>query len=512
MSQATIEQPSVPTEPLVPRFRLSGLMLLVLAAGLSLGFMSRAHVPVGAAAGLFWTSPATRWLGVAMAPVGVALGLTLAIQVFGLLGRRDSQKSSVWPISWRLLALALLVVLLTEESSLLPVGSSSYSSPNWPAGQIPPLVLETRLRLLPAVEGLMMIGLVLALRPRVARTARREPRLATWLRIVPTVLGGILIAAEMMIIPYLVLIAVEAVENAKMHPGEGGGGLLTALPRPTLPRGLADRLDGSVPLVGLALAVVTLAAAWVSSFLRRTTDGETNHGSWRDAAAGLALTAGCLTAASGLVFRAIPAIQPLALEGLRMSFGGWELAIVAMSFAFFSAGLVAHAVTPGIDPASGRGNWCSSGWNRYAARLAWAAMVVLLLAVIASSLEHIKKYGPFGRFIPARLVGLLDLLPASVWQGWTWLQGTGWSGVLIGDASVWFPAIVLPWLAWRSIGLLLSARSPSPAPLDRVFDSATALRRFFGFSFAMSVVLLAAVPTLALAGLVVLHHALRGSL
>ena len=88
---------------------------------------------------------------------------------------------------------------------------------------------------------------------------------------------------------------------------------------------------------------------------------------------------------------------------------------------------------------------------------------------------------------------------------WTWLQGNDW----IGDASLWFPALVMPWLAWRSVGLLLWAGEPPRAPLDHVFDSAALTRRFVGYSFASSALFLAAVPTFALAGLVVLHHALR---
>ena len=305
MTEATIAEPRVATETLGPRFRLSGLMLLVLAAGLSLGVMSRAHVLV-AAGRTFWESPVTRWLGVVMAPIGVVIGLAMAVQVFGRLDRRQPLRTQAWPIVWRLAAIASLGMLLAEESSLLPVVPASQWSPNSPPGQISTLVLDTRLRLLPVVEGLMAAGLVLGMRPRRAQPHRRRTPLAAWFRVALASLGGILIVAELMIIPYLVLIAVEAVENAKMHPGEGGGGSFIHPAVPLMPGGLAARLDGTIARTGLALLVVLITAGWLSSTLRRTDPDEANQGSWRDAFIGLALTVACLIAGVFLVFRALP--------------------------------------------------------------------------------------------------------------------------------------------------------------------------------------------------------------
>ena len=66
---------------------------------------------------------------------------------------------------------------------------------------------------------------------------------------------------------------------------------------------------------------------------------------------------------------------------------------------------------------------------------------------------------------------------AAVWRE---LQGDGWLGMLRFDASLWFPALVIPWLGWRSLGLLASARDARPSPLDQVFDSAASARRFVG--------------------------------
>ncbi|MGC8643171.1 MAG: hypothetical protein ACP5XB_25200 [Isosphaeraceae bacterium] len=61
---------------------------------------------------------------------------------------------------------------------------------------------------------------------------------------------------------------------------------------------------------------------------------------------------------------------------------------------------------------------------------------------------------------------------------------------------------------FRLSGLLLRAGNLSLTPIDHVFGSAASTRRFIGYSFALLALLLAAMPTLGLAGLVVLHHAL----
>ena len=75
MSEATIAEQTVSSETLGPKFRLSGLMILVLGAALSLGVVSRAHLLGTLAPSWFGESPLTRWLGVVVAPLGVTLAL-----------------------------------------------------------------------------------------------------------------------------------------------------------------------------------------------------------------------------------------------------------------------------------------------------------------------------------------------------------------------------------------------------------------------------------------------------
>jgi hypothetical protein len=68
--------------------------------------------------------------------------------------------------------------------------------------------------------------------------------------------------------------------------------------------------------------------------------------------------------------------------------------------------------------------------------------------------------------------------------------------------------VIIPWLAWRSLGLLLAAGTPQPAPLDRLVESRAMAGRFVGYFSALLALFIAAVPILAMAGLIGLHHAI----
>ena len=167
---------------------------------------------------------------------------------------------------------------------------------------------------------------------------------------------------------------------------------------------------------------------------------------------------------------------------MGLTLGGWEFGVVALGFGCFSARLVAHVLVPAVDPPASGGAWLPSSWIGLAATLAKVVASALLSLVILASLAQIQGgYTPIGQALPRWLVnGLLDPLRAHGAAVWRELQGDGWLGMLRFDASLWFPALVIPWLGWRSLGLLASARDARPSPLDQVFDSAVSARRFVG--------------------------------
>jgi hypothetical protein len=511
MSEAMVAEPTASVDVRGPRFRLSGLVLLVLAAALSLGAMSRAHVITGAMS-LYGESPLTRWLGVLLAPCGVMLGLALAVQVFRLMNHREPETTRVWPVCWRLAALVLLALLLADESSLLSTVVGDTGGPNWPPGLMNPLRMEARLRILPPAEGLLLIGLILGMRPRQHRQSERPARLWAWIRTIFLCLAGIVIVAELMVVPYLVLTAVEAVENAKLRPGEGSEGLLTNPARPPMAPGLADRIDATIPLVVLSVISALFAAGWLSASLRRAGgsagEGEINHQARRDLFLGLSLSLALLVTTGILVGRGLPSVQSLFGAGLRAICGGWEFAVATIGFGGFSAGLVAHVLAPEFGSSADPGDGLSGARNRQAVWMFKALVATFLVVVILSSLEEIRRsYPAAGRVLPGWLLGLAGPLSSSISGIWAWIKANGWFGLFNSDASPWFPAVIIPWLVWRSVGLLMAAGTPH-APLDRLVESRAMAGRFVGYFSALSALLIAAVPILAMAGLVGLHHAI----
>ena len=497
---------------LEPRFRLSALMILILGVGLSLGVMSRVQVFSAAAQSFFGDSPLTRWLGVALAPIGIAIVMALVIQISNLRASREPWGKQAWPFFWRLTALALMVTLLVEESSLLRIASQWEL--NGPRGDGNPLVLWTRLRLLPTAGVLIMAGLVLGMRSRRARPPAVRSRVSTWFSVALVSMTGAVLVASVMTIPYLVLIAIEAVENAMLRPDERSGELLTNPPRPPMAPGLSDRLDGAMPVIGLALLAGLVAAGWLSSSLRRAAAGQgerrDDRGSLHELAVGLALTCAVLIAAAFLVGRTLPAVQPLALAGMGLTIGGWEFGVVALGFGCFSAGLVAHVLAPADDAAGSGTGRLTSSLSHHAAWLAKAATAALLSLVILASVAQIQgRYTPTGQALPWWLMnGLFEPRRARGAAVWNELQGNGWLGMLRYDASLWLPAFAIPWLGWQSLYLLASARGARPSPLDHMVDSAASARQFVGYWGALFALLVAALPTLAMTGLVILHHAL----
>jgi hypothetical protein len=497
----TVESKQLPW----PRFRLSGLLRLVLAAGLWLGVVARAR-PVGVAT-WFGESLLGRWVSLAISAVAVIMVLSLAAEIHDW-ARGGAGRRRVWPLFWRLAAVALLLAFLAEQSWLLRIDPSTDLGLG-PGGEVMNLrSYYARLRLMPVAGGLLLAGVVLGMRSRRSRHPAERSTVSTWCSAILIGLAGVVIVATLMIIPYLVLIAIEAVENAKMRPGEGS--LLINPPRPPMPRGMAERLDAALPAAGLALLACLVTAGWLSSSLRRSAAGEANRPSGRELSLGLLLAAALPIAGFGLIFRTLPSVQPLALEGLGLTIGWREFVVVALGFGFFAAGLVARVVVPAVEGSQGMEAPMSPAGRSPLVRLLRAVAALVLGVVILSSVAEIQaRYPPSGLVLPRWLVhAVFEPLQSRGAEIWSLFQWNGLAATIAFDPDVWFPAVAIPWLLWRSSGLLVSARRDVPASLDQVFDSPRVACRFAGYSLAFWALLLAALPTLALAGLIVLHHAL----
>jgi len=376
---------------------------------------------------------------------------------------------------------------------------------------------HARLGVLPVASLLLMVGLVVGMRPTRPARVPKHPGLSSWLMVVIAVLGGLAIVACQMIIPYLVLIAIEAVVNARMRPAEAASKFLSNPIGPVMPRSLAGRLAESIPAVGLAVLVCLVAAGWLSSSLRRLAakgiGSPTDRHSVNVLVAGLGVAALLFGSAGWLVFHTLPMVQPLLMEGLELTVGLWEIGIVMLGFLVFAAGLVARALAPGQELPTDGGGDPSRTVSRFAAGLAKAVVVLVLGVVILTCLSWIvERFPSIARWFPSGLVGgVVAPIRGLSEPFWSWAKGEPSLSVLSYQPALCLLALVVPWLGWRTVGLLFSVRGSAEAPLDRVVDDPARACSFVGYWAALWALLVAALPTLALAGLMLLHQAIGAS-
>jgi hypothetical protein len=205
------------------------------------------------------------------------------------------------------------------------------------------------------------------------------------------------------------------------------------------------------------------------------------------------------------------AVRPLGLPGIELTLGDWELGVIALGVGFFSAGLVAHVQAPAVETPADRVGWLSSDRSRLAASLAKFAVAAMLLLVILASLAQIEeRCAPTGQSLARHFIHeSLDPVRTHSAAIWSELRGNPRLGALLFDTWPWFPALALCWLGWQSVCLLLATRDAGGLPLDQVFVSATSARRFAAHWILLCTLLIAALPTLTMAGLLLLHHAMR---
>jgi hypothetical protein len=391
-------------------------------------------------------------------------------------GRRTwaRRPSVIWRVCWRVAECVFLLTLVADETRLLGTKRPSdwIAQLNWYA-TLPSST--ARYGFLPVLGSMTLAGLVLGLQ---ARWPRQRVERFVWpdgLSALVAGLAGVLMVATMMTIPLLIMIAIDGSMTARGLSAEGSAHLVTHLPGPIMPPSLGERMDATTPVIGLTTAFCMLAAVWLGTSLRRPTRSvPSKHGyrSWFELGLGIILAALLLALTYRLVVVTLPAMQPHVLEGLSATLGGWELGMIIVAFATFAAGLVAHALAHRSEVAG---------------------------AVSPPSL--MEAWRGIARPIRAGLAGAFIVFLVVRWESWPGL---------IDHETLWFPALAIPWLAWRLWTFRAASSSPdSPrAPLDRIFDSRGSSCRFLGAWAALTALLIAAVPTLALAGLIVLHRVL----
>jgi hypothetical protein len=463
---------------------LGGLMAVVLAAALAsasaseLGPLLGESLPAHGLAALGAEAALAGWLAVALGRQARA---------------RLRRGGPAWGRAWRLGAAGLLVGGLAAGASLARLDASRHrpgvAAWNWAT---PTLILDGRLAALTGLAALGLAGVVLATTRRRARVGRRSGAIGTWASaILALAAGAAIFAASAGWLPYLVALAIEGVAYARLRPR----GLLRPLP---VGRCVPARFDAAAGPALTAILATALAAGAIARALRRR-GGPTA----RDLG-GVALAVAASAGASAwLVARTFPMIQPEMASGVLGFLGPWECAAVLASFGAFAAGLVAHALAdPEPDDRPPARPRPLARW------LAGSALGLALVATLAGC----------GVLIGQKYAGLpRDLLPD--WLEWlafeadpglrsrtlspAWAYRVALAKEAALDVRSWFPALAVPWLAWR-----VAALRDAPSPMDDLAGSRSLRLRFLALWPASTLLGLAALPALVAAGTVLFHAAL----
>jgi hypothetical protein len=316
---------------------------------------------------------------------------------------------------------------------------------------------------------------------------------------------AVALAAGFMIIPYLVLVAIEAVANAQRGfvPLDLGPAHvqvkvpLEAVPdalvrQPVSRPGLILRISQAGLPAAIALVATLATAAWISRDLRQAASAAgPRPWSRRGVLARLATFAAMVAAAGHLLGTTIPRIHEWFLLGVWSLLGPRELALLVAGFAVLCAGIVARAIGRRDEVVE---RLTSSG-SRMRLRRAAAALVLLWLILACVEIILRQLGNPPGFPAPTRFVGGI-LSDALSWITRNWDEL--WS--LPIPVVFWLPALL--WAASETLRRG-GPQADRATAFDAVFISWGRTGRFVGLWVALTMLCLCALPTLFVAGLVV---------
>jgi hypothetical protein len=472
--------------------RLLDLIVLVLGASYVLDVTRRSRLAWGG--GL---PDLAHTIGLTVLTLGVWVGLVMVGQWVRRLRVREHR---TWAVIWRVLAVGWLAGSLVEVASALQVAIGTAVVPIF--GTQPAM----RLRLTTLMTALGMVGLILAvspLRPRfVNPRPRPRPRWGSWPSVILAALVGIVfLGLGHGFIPYLVMIAMEAVHNAMRRA--------PLVVRPILfDRMITASLEALPGLLGcLATAV------WIDDDLRaasRDPLGARTPRSWLGVLARVATVVLAAAGSAYVLLVSLPKLSPPLVEGLSVIVDPSTIATIALGFATLAAGFAARSagylaaateVMEGPEPTRRRlGPW---------PRRIIAGMVGLVsLEITAAAVQAIRRDLEFRWYIP---IGL-DAWGAIIQAPWKWLDspsGTeGWfvlfnrpDDFLIGAAAIW--------LTIQLVVMIMQKPSARPSPIDALATNRLALGRFLGWWIGLTTVMLASMPGLGVVGLTLIHFAIQ---
>ncbi len=371
--------------------------------GDSLGYvftnLSYVHPPFGLAVMILGMFVAFR-LG------GQVVGLARGSIDFGGVGLAMSPRGRTAAILWRLVAAFGVVAAMAEVvAGLNPPGTTVYHN-TW----ITPRNSAWD-DLLPLFGLVVIVGTLVGMRPAGART--RGPASAAWFS---TILDGALSVgylAGLIVVPYLVIIAMEAVSIAqrpsvRMALARGEAPIAVSLdalpavqPPPATRVSLFKRLNAAGLPGGLALASVLATAVWIGRDLRQAASDVAGKplSRWRLFYRIATFTA-MVAATTYLLGTTIPRIHPWLSDGIWTLLGPRQLGVVLVAIASLAAGVVARAIgrrneSMPADRPLNSGNGHRLG--RAAVCLALSVMICLAVAKVWRIMGYPSIPGPWGR-------------------------------------------------------------------------------------------------------------------
>ncbi|WP_435008286.1 hypothetical protein P12x_005541 [Tundrisphaera lichenicola] len=437
-------------------------------------------------------------LGLIVLTLGVGLVLTLAGQgVRALRGPVEgSQDFRIWGVAWRAMALGWLGWSVIEGSLALQAEPGS----GW-LGQA--TNGEMRLRLIPLMTTLGMIGLVLALGPLPVRRVPAGRSRRSWPLVLLAGLGGLaIVASGYGLIPYLVLLAMEAVRLALTH------GPLIPLPS------IFDRLTraGLETLPGLAACLAT--AIWLDEDLRTSARDPARARAARSWAGVVTRASTVLLAAAGsayVLLDSIPRLSPPLSEGIAMMVDPWSFLAIVLGFVGLSAGIAARPSARLAEESAGDRPAVveePSGIGVWPRRIIGGMACLVAIEVTAAAIQSIRRDLDDRWYIPISIDRWVVILKAPLaWLGYS-TSGANWL-LLIDRPSDALMFAASAWLAVRLLILMVSRQTGRPAPFDLLTVDRQTFGRFLGWSVALATLMLASLPLLAVAGVVLTHLMLR---
>jgi hypothetical protein len=438
--------------------------------------------------------------------VGLLAPVTLiALKLFLDALRAGRGEGRAFAAAWRLAAVAFLAGMTALLSRTIREDADTLQTP---------ILGRAHWQVKLAVNGLAFGAIAILLgvvAPRRIRPGRRPRWLLASVALAGLAGVGLLAFWGDSIIFYLILIALEAVKNAKQAPG-----LAVAVYRfgePAPPEFLDGRLWPSFDermataglRAGLTLLACVLTAHWLSRDLRAPAEDRERPRSW----AGLIYRAATALAAWGmgayLLFFAVSDLHPPLVEGLwSIVTPRWTLAVAAM-FAAMAAGLSARGVAgpgPAIDDVP------RSRWPAWAPGLALAlGKVALALGLVLAILAAIGQLTGGEAGLPWWSPFPVASLTSTLAHPFEWTT----TGAIYLDPYRTPDALVL--LASAAVLVALTIRFFVPTagepPIDRIGRDGRLVGRFLGAWVAMTGVMLALLPAFFLGGMALLHFTLK---